>query len=278
MPTDTVRASRTPSVSSSLSAFEFAAQLGSADAPLIVDCRGEEAFSRDQCMLPAAIRVPIAAVATHVRDNRPVVTYCSEGHASSQNAASALRAQGVAARHLEGGIVAWQAAGLVTVRKRPDFGVPSADGSRWVTRERPKIDRIACPWLLRRFIDPFAHFLYVPTPEVFAVAQREHAVAYDIPGAPIEHDGPRCSFDTLLAAFDLHDVCLDDLAVIVRGADTAHLELAPQCAGLLAVSLGLSANFADDHAMLERGMIVYDALYGWLKRVHAETHTWSAAP
>ena len=145
------------------------------------------------------------------------------------------------------------------------FSLPTTP-SQWVTRARPKIDRIACPWLIRRFIDREAAFLYVPTARVFAVARETGAIAYDIPGAePFSHDGEKCSFDAVLKAFELSDPALDALAVIVRGADTARLDLAPQCAGLLAVSLGLSANFADDHEMLEHGMIVYDALYAWCR-------------
>ena len=145
--------------------------------------------------------------------------------------------------------------------------------SRWITRERPRIDRVACPWLVRRFIDPAAEFFYVPTEEVFEQAARLKAVPYDIPGAPISHEGERCSFDTLLRAFDLRQPALDTLAVIVRGADTDRLSLAPQAAGLLAVSLGLSRlHAADDQAMLAAAMPVYDALYEWC-RSQGETHS-----
>jgi hypothetical protein len=172
-------------------------------------------------------------------------------------------------------MAAWCAAGLPTLRRRHDLGVTGTQPSVWVTRARPKIDRIACPWLVRRFIDPVARFLYVPAAEALAVAEREHGVAFDLPGAPIDHDGPLCSFDTLLAAFDLHHPVLDALAVIVRGADTGRPELAPECAGLLAVSLGLSANFEDDHAMLEQGMVMYDALYGWQCKVSRERRAWN---
>ena len=141
--------------------------------------------------------------------------------------------------------------------------------TRWVTRERPKIDRIACPWLIRRFIDPQAQFFYVPADEVFAQAKTLEAVAYDLPGAPIGHVGEHCSFDALIAAFDLHDPALDALARIVRGADTGRPDLAPQCEGLLAVSQGMSALHADDHAMLEAAMPVYDALYAWCRKANA---------
>jgi len=146
--------------------------------------------------------------------------------------------------------------------------------TKWVTRERPKIDRIACPWLILRFIDPKAEFLYVPGKDVFATAAREKAVAYDIPGAPIEHDGEACSFDAFIKRFALKAPGLDHLAVIVRGADTSRLDLTPQSAGLYAISLGLSRNFTDDHEMLRQGLVMYDALYAWAAALQDETHNW----
>jgi hypothetical protein len=146
--------------------------------------------------------------------------------------------------------------------------------TRWVTRERPKIDRIACPWLIRRFIDPRAEFLYVPTAEVFKTAEREGAVAYDIPGAAFSHVGELCSFDAFIGRFDLKDDALAAVALIVRGADTDNHHLAPEAAGLHAISLGLSVNYADDLAMLEHGMVVYDALYAWAAKAKGERHNW----
>jgi len=143
--------------------------------------------------------------------------------------------------------------------------------SKWVTRQRPKIDRIACPWLIRRFIDPNAEFLYVPSAEVGAVAKAQQAIPYDVPDVQFAHRGERCSFDALLADFAIDDPVLADLALIVRGADTGRPELTPQSAGLLAISLGLSINYPDDQAMLEQGMIVYDALYAWLRSARTET-------
>jgi hypothetical protein len=145
---------------------------------------------------------------------------------------------------------------------------------KWVTREKPKIDRIACPWLIARFIDREAQFLFVPTDRVLAVAKETGAVPYDIPGVELSHVGELCSFDAFLEKYGLHDPALRQLAVIVRGADTARLDLAPQAAGLLAVSLGLSHNFPDDHEMLRHGMVVYDALYGWCRSCQPETHGW----
>ncbi len=144
--------------------------------------------------------------------------------------------------------------------------------SRWVTRERPKIDRIACPWLIRRFIDPRAEFLYVPSGQVRAVAEAEQAIPYDVPDVQFSHRGESCSFDAFLADFALDDPALAELARIVRGADTGKPGLTPQSPGLLAISLGLALNYADDHAMLEQGMVVYDALYAWIRSTRAERH------
>src|SRR3954466_2017717 len=132
---------------------------------------------------------------------------------------------------------------------------------KWITRERPKVDRIACPWLIARFIDGDAEFLFVPTSDVDRIATETGAIPFDVEGVELSHVGPLCSFDALLAKYGLDDPALGELAVIVRGADTAHPELAPQCAGLLAISLGLSRLFSDDHEQLQHGMTVYDALY-----------------
>lgn len=148
---------------------------------------------------------------------------------------------------------------------------------RWITRERPKIDRIACPWLITRFVDKEPEFLFVPTDKVISTAQETGAIPYDIPGVELSHEGEFCSFDTFLKKYRLHDEALDRLAVIVRGADTDRLDIAPQAAGLLAVSLGLSHLFPDDHEMLKHGMVVYDALYAWCKHAQQERHNWRPA-
>ena len=145
---------------------------------------------------------------------------------------------------------------------------------KWVTRERPKIDRIACPWLILRFIDDSPEFLYVPADRVVAVAGETGAIPYDIPGVELSHVGDLCSFDAFLAKYDLHDPALRQLAAIVRGADTSRLDLTPQSGGLFAISLGLSALFADDHEMLEHGVVIYDALYAWCRSCQDETHNW----
>lgn len=145
---------------------------------------------------------------------------------------------------------------------------------KWVTRERPKIDRIACPWLIARFIDDKPEFLYVPADRVLAVADETGAIPYDIPGVELSHVGEQCSFDAFLVKYDLRDHVLLAMAAIVRGADTSRLDLTPQSGGLYAISLGLSALFANDHEMLRHGMIVYDALYAWCQRCQGETHSW----
>jgi hypothetical protein len=146
---------------------------------------------------------------------------------------------------------------------------------KWITRERPKIDRVACPWLIARFIDKEPEFLFVPPDRVLSEAEKAGAIPYDVPGVELTHEGPLCSYDAFLKKYQLGDPCLADLAVIVRGADTARLDLAPQCAGLLAISLGISHNFRDDHEMLAYGFAVYDAIYSWLKFVRDEKHDWN---
>jgi len=145
---------------------------------------------------------------------------------------------------------------------------------KWITRERPKIDRIACPWLIARFIDEKPEFLYVPADQVLKVAAETGAVPYDIPGVEMTHDGERCSFDAFIRKHELKDAALDQLATIVRGADTSRLDLTPQSAGLYAISLGLSQLYADDHEMLKHGLVMYDALYAWCRSCQGETHTW----
>ena len=252
--------------------------IGSPSAPLVLDVRRGPAFESDPRLIPGALRPDgdAARFAERHAGPRPIVVYCVHGHEVSRNAALAISRAGREASFLEGGIEAWIASGLPTVRSRPEWGVPG--GSRWITRERPKIDRIACPWLISRFIDPLAVFDYVPAARVFEEAATRKAVAYDIAGAPVTHRGERCSFDALLEDFELADPALARLAQIVRGADTDRLDLAPQSAGLLAASLGLSRRFPDDHQMLEQAMPVYDGLYAWCRSQvegHDEGHSWN---
>jgi len=259
----------------SISAQALYDRLGIAAAPILIDVRRAAAFEADERMLIAALRrdpVDVARWGAQLRVDKPVVVYCVHGHEVSQQTAVALRGIGLDARYLEGGIARWAELGLPLRKKMP------AGEHGWITRERPKIDRIACPWLIRRFIDPEARFLYVPTERVFETAKVTGATAYDIPGAePFSHDGELCSFDLFLRIYGIEDPALNDLAIIVRGADTSHPELAPQAPGLLALSLGLSANFAKDHDMLEHGLVMYDAFYAWCRSCQEEKHNWNPA-
>ena len=273
-------ASTQPLPTSSTDASRF---IGTPNAPLFVDVRKAEDFIASDYFIPGAIRWNYDAgdaAPVEINDATSAVAYCVKGLHVGITGAEKLRSFNRDATFLEGGLRQWLATDAPRVKKRPDFGVTGESVSRWVTRARPKIDRIACPWLVRRFIDPRAEFFYVPMSEVFAFAKANNAVAYDIPGAPIEHTGPLCSFDNLLRAFELTSPALERIASIVRGADTDALNLAPQSAGLLAISLGFSKNIADDHAMLNAMMPVYDALYRWvLDAVQAndEKHNWKPA-
>jgi len=277
----------------SISPTQFNTLLGRADAPLVLDVRREARFAESPRLLAGAVHCAPDDLATLIASSTPreIIVYCVYGHNVSEDAVGALRAAGWTAHSIAGGIeggqdgvdtvadlAQWRIQPPMTISKRPDWGVTGERASRWISRERPKIDRIACPWLIRRFIDPRAEFFYVPTAQVFAEAARLQAVAYDIPDAPVSHDGECCSFDALIKGFNLHDAALDLLATIVRGADTDCLDLAPQSAGLLALSLGLSrVHASDDQAMLDAAMPMYDALYAWCRdRVIArdESHNW----
>jgi rhodanese-related sulfurtransferase len=241
----------------SISAAELRKSLLSSAPPLVIDVRRNERFQESGYLVRGALRRDPATVAEWSKtlpSTANVVVYCVHGHEVSQNAAKAL-----GARFLEGGIEHWREEGGELAIK------PANAASRWVTRERPKIDRIACPWLIRRFIDPGAEFLYVPPAEVKRVAEKETATPYDVADVEFTHVGERCSFDAFLDKFHLKDPALDALATIVRGADTGRLDLAPQAAGLLAISQGLSRVYANDLQMLEHGMVLYDALYAWCR-------------
>jgi rhodanese-related sulfurtransferase len=252
-----------------ISAASLRQSLASARPPLVIDVRKVPTFLGAPDLIRGALRRDPLRVDEWMRtlpQDADVVVYCVHGHEVSQGAAKAL-----GAHYLEGGIEAWRAAGGALAAK------PSGASTRWVTRERPKIDRIACPWLVRRFVDPDAEFLYVPAPDVKRVAAEREAVPYDIPDVEFSHEGERCSFDAFLRHFGLGEPALDELARIVRGADTNRMDLAPQAAGLAAVSLGLSLNCKDDLEMLEHGMTLYDALYSWCRKGKSEVHTWNPA-
>lgn len=260
----------------SISVSNLAKLIGTPAAPIIVDVCIDEDFAADPRLIPTAIRHPfktIDTLATRLA-GRKVVVVCQKGLKLSQGAAAMLRARGLDAENLEGGNFAWRDAGqpLVPAAKIPS---PVMDGaSLWVTRHRPKIDRIACPWLIRRFVDRDARFLFVAPSEVEAVAERFGATAFDIDGVFWSHRGDRCTFDTMLAEFALATDALLRLAVVVRGADTNRHDLAPQAAGLLACSVGLSRMYRDDLLQLEAGMAVYDAFYRWARDGYNEGHDW----
>lgn len=253
--------------------------IGTPDAPAVIDVCIDDDFNADPRLIPASKRHPhkdIAAVAPSLTGSR-VVVVCQKGRKLSQGAAAILRDSGVAAETLEGGIQAWRDAGqmLVPAAKLPPR---NAQGRTvWVTRHRPKIDRVACPWLIRRFVDPWAQFLFVAPAEVMDVADRFDATPFDIEDVFWSHRGDQCTFDTMIAEFALNAQPLARLATIVRGADTNRHDLAPQAAGLMAASLGLSRMFRDDLAQLDAGMMLYDAFYRWSRDATSEGHDWPSA-
>ena len=242
---------------------------------LLLDVRRASVFAQADTVIAGARWYDPALVADwaqHVPPYREVVVYCVHGHEVSRNTAQTLRNAGLKARYLRGGMEAWRAAGGPLQAKPAPL--ESAYISRWVTRERPKIDRVACPWLILRFIDCEAEFLYVPASDVLRVAAETGATPYDIPGVEMSHVGEHCSFDAFINKYALADPALLQLALIVRGADTSRLDLAPQSAGLFALSLGLSRLHGNDHEMLRHGLVMYDALYAWCQAGQAETHQW----
>ncbi len=250
--------------------------IGTPAAPVLLDVRIDEDFALDPDLIPSAFRHPHRHVASLVPDlvAKRVVVYCQKGKKISQGAMAVLRSHYVQAEVLAGGHFAWRDAGelLIPAAKLPSTG---PDGSTvWVTRHRPKIDRMACPWLIRRFVDPQARFLFVAPAEVHAVAEKFEATPFDVEDVFWSHRGGNCTFDTLLEEFRLQTDALKRLATIVRGADTNRHELAPQSAGLLAVSLGLSRMYRDDIKQIDAGMLLYDAFYRWARDASNESHDW----
>ncbi len=263
----------------SITASQLSRLVGLPGAPTIIDVRTPDDFNADPRLLPAAARRDFQAVTQWASEfvGRRVVVVCQKGQKLSQGAAAWLRHEGVAAEVLEGGHEAWREAGglLINLEKRP---TPDDMGrSVWVTRTRPKVDRIACPWLIRRFVDPAAVFLFVDPADVAAVADRFKATPFDIDGVFWSHRGERCTFDTMIEEFGLRSEPLGRLALIVRAADTARLDLAPQAAGFLAASLGLSRMYRDDLEQLEAGMLLHDAFFRWCRDATEESHNWPAA-
>ena len=250
---------------------------GTPNCPAILDVRTEVDFAGDPRLIPGSSRRAFGPNEDWLEDfgGRAVVVVCHKGHAVSQGVAAILRQRGVGAQTLEGGHLAWASAGmpLVPVDRLPRRALGR---TQWVTRERPKVDRIACPWLIRRFVDPKASFLFVAAGDVMGVAEKFAATPFDVEGVAWSHRGERCTFDVMVEEFGLATPPLLRLAAIVRGADTSRHDLAPEAAGLLAASLGLSRMHADDHDQLEAGMGLYDAFYRWCRDATGETHNWPA--
>ncbi|MFD2741105.1 chromate resistance protein ChrB domain-containing protein [Sulfitobacter aestuarii] len=250
--------------------------IGTPRAPVIVDISTDADFNADPFLIPGAFRHPHEDLAglLQILRGRRVVMVCQKGLKLSQGMAARLRGEGIAAEYLSGGMSGW--------RKHPEAPrIPAAAlpekvdvATLWVTRHRPKIDRIACPWLIRRFVDPGARFLYVSPGEVIGVAERFGATAFDVEDVFWSHRGENCSFDTMLDEFHLHTTALDRLALVIRAADTNRHDLAPEAAGLLAFSVGLSRQYRDDLAQLDAGMALYDALYAWARDGQGEGHDW----
>jgi len=255
-----------------IAADKLARLVGTPACPAIVDVRPEV----DE-LLPASLRRSAEAVGEWGKElaDRDVVIACVHGHERSAGVAAYLRTLGARAEILEGGVEAWRTESLPLIAADK---LPPRDPSGrtiWITRARPKVDRIACPWLIRRFVDPEAIFLFVAPAEVEKVAERFAGAAFDVDGVFWSHRAERCTFDTMVEELGLGGFeALGRLAVIVRGADTAQPELAPQCAGLLAASLGLSRMYADDLEQLDAGMTLYDAFYRWCRDAVDETHDW----
>lgn len=257
----------------SISVDKLARLVGMPQSPVIIDVRDAEARAADPHLVPGSLARPWQQAEQWLPEihGTAFVVTCAAGGAKSEGVAALLRAAGYNAEILEGGISAWREARLPTI---PLAKMPTKSPSLWVTRVRPKIDRIACPWLIRRFVDPLARFLFVSASEVSAVAERFDAIPFDIEGVYWSHRGELCTFDVMIEEFALTFPALQKLAIIVRGADTARPDLAPEVAGLLAVSLGLSRMYADDLEQLGAGMQVYDALYRWCRDAGDETHNW----
>ena len=264
-----------------ISIEKFLRLIGTPKCPTVIDVRTAQEFAADPRLVPSSLRRDAAQIPEWAGDfsGQNVIALCHNGAASSPGVAAWLRHAGIGAEVLEGGVDAWKAAKLALV---PEAKLPSRDGegrTLWVTRARPKGDRIACPWLIRRFVDPWAVFLYVAPSEVPVVAEQFGAAPFDIEGEGVfwSHQDERCTFDVMVDARGLASFeALQRLAAIVRGADTGHPEYAPEAAGLLAASLGLSRMYADDLEQLEAGMLLYDSFYRWCRDATDETHNWTS--
>lgn len=260
----------------SISSEKLSRLIGMPNVPALVDVRTDEDFAASPRLIPGAVRRSHLNVQDWAPSlaGRSVVVICQKGQKLSEGTAAWLRYAGISAETLEGGYLAWMQAEQPTVAVDR---IPKRDGrgrTIWVTRARPKIDRIACPWLIRRFVDPAAVFLFVASSEVEAVAERFDATPFDIENVFWSHRGELCTFDVMIKEFGLATPGLLRLAAMVRGADTARLELSPEAPGLLAASLGLSRMFDDDLEQLNAGLLLYDAFHRWCRDATRETHNW----
>ena len=252
--------------------------VGTPSCPAIVDVRIDQDFEEDPFLLPTAARQPFADIGKlceRLRGQRAVV-YCQKGLKISQGAAAILRSEGVRAEVLEGGQFAWRDAGLPMVDAAKLPPRDNAGRTVWVTRHRPKVDRLACPWMIRRFVDPHARFLFVSQSQVVLVAERFNGTPFDMEDGFWSHRGDKCTFDTMIEEIGVSHPALERLALIVRAADTNKHDLAPEASGFLAASLGLSRMYRDDLEQLEAGMVLYDAFYRWARDATQEGHDWPA--
>ncbi len=256
-----------------ISVAQLARLIGTPDQPLIIDVRPAADRDADPFLMPTATVAHHSTPETALPAAGPrrlIAVTCFRGGKFAQGAAALLRNMGHRAEVIEGGWHAWREAGLPVIDRA------ARDQSLWVTRHRPKVDRIACPWLIRRFVNPDARFLYVSPAAVPEVATHFGAIPYDIDGVAHSHVGDHCTFDTMLRLFGLKSQALDRMALVIRAADTDRHDLAPQAAGLLALSVGLSRQFRDDLDQLQASMVLYDALYRWARDGFDETHDWPA--
>jgi rhodanese-related sulfurtransferase len=259
-----------------ISSDKLARLIGTANRPALIDVRTDEDFAADPRLIPGAVRRRHEDTPGWGEEfsGRSAIVVCLRGQKLAQGTAAWLRHLRVEAEALEGGFEGWKAAKLPLV---PAAKLPKRDAQGrtvWVTRARPKIDRIACPWLIRRFVDPDAVFLFVAPAEVVGVGERFGAAAFDIENVFWSHRGELCTFDMMVEEFGLATPAMLRLATMVRAADTARLDLCPEAAGLLAASLGLSRMYDDDLEQLEAGIALYDAFYRWCRDATGETHNW----
>lgn len=273
-----------PSAINTITSDKLLRLVGTPQCPALVDVRTDDDYAASPRLIPGSMRRPHADPSIWAGEftDRPAIAICQKGAKLSQGVAAWLRHGGIPADVLEDGFEGWSKAGMPLVKTGK---MPSSDRKGrtvWVTRSRPKVDRIACPWLIKRFIDPRAVFLFVAPAEVEGVADRFGATPFDVEGVFWNHRGGAgqdvCTFDVMIEEFGLTTEPLLRLAAIVRGADTGRMEIAPQAAGLLAASLGLSRLYADDLAQLEAGLGLYDAFYRWCRDATEEKHTWHTKP